>query len=84
MQYDFYNETFSQKQTIVYGLSGLRFVNKNNDLASWQFGLTYLINFFGNIPDEYTRPPWNVDNKSGSRFIAFPTISYTLKFGKKY
>lgn len=84
MQHNYYEETFPQKQTIIYGLSGLRFVNKNNDVASWQFGLTYLINFFGDIPDEYTRPPWNTYINRESRFIAFPTVSYTLKFGKKY
>ncbi len=85
MFYNIYNETYPQKQSIIYGMSGLRFVNKSNDVASWQFGLTYLINFYGDIPDTYTRPPWNVDNnRDRPRFIAFPTISYTLKFGKKY
>ncbi|MFW5821447.1 MAG: hypothetical protein ACOCWA_09160 [Bacteroidota bacterium] len=85
MEYTYYNETFPQKQTVIYGLSGLRFVNKNNNVASWQFGLTYIINFFGDIPDEYSRSPWNTNlNESGTRFIAFPTVSYTFKFGRQY
>lgn len=93
--YDYYNdvtgeyiydsEDFGQKQTVIYGLTGFRFINKNNDVVSWQVGLTYIIPFYEEVPSRYKAQYWNTYTKDGgSDFIAIPTISYTRKFGKKY
>jgi hypothetical protein len=81
----YFDETFSQKLTIIYGLSGLRFVRKSNDYSSWQFGLTYLLTFFEDVPSKYKQANWYTSSvDGGSRLIAFPTISYTIKFGRMY
>lgn len=85
MEYTYFEEDYVQKQTIWYGLTGLRFVNKSNDFVSWQFGLSHILNFFEDVPSKYKNEPWySSATEGGSRFIAIPTISYTRKFGKKY
>ncbi len=84
-EYTYFSETFNQDQTIIYGLTGLRFVNKKKNWVSWQFGLTYILNFFEKIPTTYQSEPWYTSaTDGGSRFIAVPTLTFTIKFGKKY
>lgn len=82
---DYIYETYEQNQTLIYGLTGLRFVNKTNDVVCWQFGLSYVWSFFGEIPERYTYGGWETyAEDGGSKFITIPTVSYTKKFGKKF
>jgi len=76
------NEEYIQKLWLWYGVAGFRIINKNKDFVSWQIGITYVINFPGSAPDEYSG--WDTDHLDGINAIAFPAVSYTRKFGKKY
>ncbi len=76
------NEEYVQKLWLWYGVAGFRIINKNKDFVSWQIGITYVINFPGQAPDEYST--WNTNQSDGINAIAFPAVSYTRKFGKKY
>ncbi len=81
----YFEEPFSQKQTIIYGLSGFRFIRRNNHVNSWQFGLSYIVNFREEVPSKYNQTHWYTSASSGgARFIAIPTVSFTRKFGEKY
>ena len=72
---------FDFRRNIWYGLTGIRFVRKSNELVSWQFGLTHVLVVNSDIPAPYNTPAWNTDIFSGSaRMVAFPTFSYTRKF----
>ncbi|MGM0579795.1 MAG: hypothetical protein ACQETL_03895 [Bacteroidota bacterium] len=69
------------RRNIWYGLTGIRFVRKNNELVSWQIGLTHMLFVNSKAPDPYNSPDWSSNNfNDGNRLIAFPTISYTRKF----
>ena len=81
-EWEYLNEEFIQRQTIWYGIAGVRIVNKNKGIVSWQIGITYVANFPGEVPAAYRN--WNTDNIENSNVIAFPTVSYTRKFGKKF
>ncbi|SMG29655.1 hypothetical protein SAMN05661096_01885 [Marivirga sericea] len=72
---------FSVRRNIWYGLTGIRFVRKSNELVSWQLGLTHLLIVNSDIPSPYNSPDWNsFSYNAGSTFVTFPTISYTRKF----
>lgn len=82
-QQDFVNtfeERFSVRDNIIFGMSGVRIVRKSNELASWQFGLAYALQIFGDYPDRYKEIGWDVYRETGSNLLAFPMFSYTKKF----
>ncbi|MEN8229061.1 MAG: hypothetical protein ABFS38_12965 [Bacteroidota bacterium] len=76
------SEEYIQKLWLWYGVAGIRIINKNKDFVSWQIGITYVINFPGEVPDQYSN--WETYSQSGINAYAFPAVSYTRKFGKKY
>ncbi len=75
------NEEYSQKFNLWYGVAGIRIINKNKDFVAWQIGLTYVFNFPGKVPEEYANWETGVDDFN---VIAFPALSYTRKFGRRY
>jgi hypothetical protein len=79
---EYFSEDFIQRSTFWYGIAGARIVTKKTDFISWQFGLTYVANFPGEIPRKYNS--WETDAKMDMNLIAFPTISFTVKFGRKF
>ncbi len=82
--YDYRTENFDQDVFFIYGLTGFRFINRKKDVISWQVGLTYLFRSPEDIPVKYSVSTWNTSADSESRFITFPVIGYTRKFGVKY
>lgn len=80
----FYNESFGQNMFFIYGMAGFRFINKNKDVRSWQFGLSYIFNSREEIPYKYRYGYWHTDAPSNGRFIAFPVIGYARKFSARY
>lgn len=75
-----FEERFSVRDNIIFGMSGVRIVRKSNELASWQFGLAYALQIFGDYPDRYKEIGWDVYRETGSNLLAFPMFSYTKKF----
>ncbi len=73
---------FVQRNTFWYGIMGIRIVSKNRDFVSWQIGMTYVINFPSEIPRQYYN--WSHNARDDMNMIAFPTVSYTVKFGKHF
>jgi hypothetical protein len=61
------------------GITGIRFINKNKDIVSYQVGLAYLFISYGNVPMAFENDYPEL-NGGG----AVPMISYTKKFGMKY
>jgi hypothetical protein len=82
--YIYYDESFKLNMFFIYGMSGFRFINRTRDVISWQFGLTYLLSAYGDIPLKYGGTNWTVNARSGSRLIAFPVIGYARKFSTRY
>ncbi len=82
--YDYIEENFNQRMRIWYGIAGFRFISKKTDFVSWQVGLTYVGMIPGVIPEPYKSMPWNVSAPEDLNMIAFPTVSYTRKFGRTY
>jgi len=80
---DDYQE-FEQNMVFFYGLAGFRFINKNKDVRSWQFGLSYIFRSYGEIPVLYKSSFWQTSANNESNFIAFPVIGYARKFATKY
>ncbi len=76
------NEEYIQRLNLWYGVAGVRIINKNKDFVSWQIGLTYVFNFPGKVPDQYSN--WETGGNDEFNVIAFPALSYTRKFGTKY
>jgi len=76
------NEEYTQKLWFWYGVAGVRIFNRAKDYVSWQIGLTYVIGFPGEIPEQYAH--WDTGGWDKIEAIAFPALSYTRKFGKKY
>lgn len=77
----FESAEYETRRNIWYGLTGIRFVRKKNELVSWQFGLTHMLFVNENPPAPYDSPNWNPDSfNPGTRMIAFPTFSFTRKF----
>jgi hypothetical protein len=83
-EYIYNTVDFEQKVFFIYGMSGFRFINRKRDVISWQIGLTYLYQSGDDIPVQYTGNNWYTSAESGSRFITFPVIGFTRKFGLKY
>lgn len=81
--YDYIEEEFVQRNTFWYGILGIRIVTRSRDYISWSAGLTYIVNFPGSYPEKYDSPGWQTDASSGARMIAFPTVGFTVKFGKR-
>jgi hypothetical protein len=81
---DYRSEEFNQDVFFIYGLTGFRFINRKKDVISWQIGLTYLFRSPDDIPVQYTGTNWYTSADNESRFITFPVIGYTRKFGVKY
>lgn len=79
--YEYISEEFVQRNTFWYGIVGVRIVTKTRDYMSWSAGLTYLVNFPGEIPAKYKS--WDTDATTEIRMIAFPTVGFTLKFGNR-
>jgi hypothetical protein len=72
---------YDVRRNIWYGLTGIRFVRKNNELVSWQLGLTHMLIVNSDVPAPYSSSDWNTFSyNSGSTFVTFPTLSYTRKF----
>jgi hypothetical protein len=72
---------YEVRRNIWYGLTGIRFVRKSNELVSWQFGLTHMLFVSSKAPAPYDSPDWDNDSfRTGARMIAFPTFSFTRKF----
>lgn len=82
-EYD-YMENFDVHNNIIAGMSGFRFITKNRNVGSWQFGLTYVIRMRGWMDPKYDSDKWFVEYNTGNwnRFI-IPTISYVSKLGKR-
>ncbi|MCP4312029.1 MAG: hypothetical protein GY790_12255 [Bacteroidetes bacterium] len=75
-------EDYVQRNTFWYGILGIRIISKNRDFISWQMGLTYIVNFAGDIPVKFNS--WDHDAREGVNMIAFPTVSFTVKFGNYF
>ncbi len=75
---------FKQNVFFIYGMTGFRFINRTRDVISWQLGLTYLYRSGDDIPVQYTGDNWYTSAESGSKFITFPVVGFTRKFGLKY
>ncbi|WP_375578968.1 hypothetical protein ABWH96_18425 [Marivirga tractuosa] len=72
---------YNIRRNIWYGLTGIRFVRKNNELVSWQLGLTHMLIVNSDVPAPYNSSDWDTFSYSGgSTFVTFPTLSYTRKF----
>lgn len=80
----YYNESYQQNMFFFYGMAGFRFINRNKDVRSWQFGLSYIFRSYGEIPWVYKGNYWYTGAYNESRFIAFPVIGYARKFSTKY
>jgi hypothetical protein len=80
--YEYVTEEFIQRNTFWYGIAGIRIVTKKTNFVSWQVGLTYVASFPGEIPSKYDN--WNTDATEEVNVIAFPTVSFTVKFGRKF
>lgn len=77
----FESAEYETHRNIWYGLTGIRFVRKSNELVSWQFGLTHMLFVNAKPPAPYDSPEWEITSFiSETRMIAFPTFSFTRKF----
>ena len=81
---DYMSETYSQNMFLIFGMSGFRFINRKQDVKSWQLGLTYVFNSYGPVPTKYNTLQWDIMQPSESNFMTVPVIGYTRKFGVKY
>lgn len=80
-----YNEAeFEQRNTFWYGIAGVRIVSKNRNLVAWQVGLTYIVNYAGDIPEQYMSWEHNARTPGDLNLFAIPTVTFTVKFGKSY
>lgn len=77
---DTFQERFTVRDQLLFGISGVRLVRKRNELASWQFGFMYFLQFQADYPSRYKEAGWEVYRSPGANLIAFPMFSYTLKF----
>lgn len=77
----FESAEYETRRNIWYGLTGIRFVRKSNELVSWQFGLTHMLFVSAKAPAPYDSPQWETNSfNSETRMVAFPTFSFTRKF----
>ncbi|MBN1115915.1 MAG: hypothetical protein JXA77_01830 [Bacteroidales bacterium] len=72
-------ETINRKNPVLFGITGIRFINKTKDVVSYQFGIAYLGIWPEAIPARFDE--WDY---RGDLSMAFPMIGYTKKFGLKY
>lgn len=80
---DYYvEEEFTQRNTFWYGIAGIRIVSKNRNYIAWQIGLTYVLNFPGDYPVKYNS--WYHNARTEFNLVAFPTVSFTIKFGRNF
>ncbi|MBN2485059.1 MAG: hypothetical protein JXB34_03700 [Bacteroidales bacterium] len=70
---------YTRTNSLVLGFAGIRFINRNKDIVSYQAGMGYLYVNYGNTPAEF-KELWQVSDT----FIAIPMLSYTKKFGNRY
>lgn len=79
-----FRETSQENSYLFAGMTGFRFINKEQDVSAWQFGLSYVARFRPSIPEKYSGSNWDVRYNSGNwkRFF-FPTISFVRKLGKR-
>lgn len=82
--YTYYSEQYEQNMFFFYGMAGFRFINRNRDVRSWQFGLSYIFRSYGEIPWVYKGNYWYTSAYNESKFVAFPVIGYARKFSAKY
>ena len=75
-----FEERFTVRDNFLFGISGVRIIRKSNELASWQFGLAYIFQMYGDYPDKYKQIGWDVWRSTGTQLIAFPMFAYTKKF----
>ncbi|MFY0688193.1 MAG: hypothetical protein JXQ90_13560 [Cyclobacteriaceae bacterium] len=75
-----YEEEFTRRTTVLYGMIGFRIVSKRRDVVSWQIGINYVKPFYGEIPDKY-KYGWDTYVNEDDQLIGFPTVVYTRKFG---
>jgi hypothetical protein len=76
----FIEERYSVRDHVLFGITGVRIIRKKNELASWQFGLSYVSQIYGEYPSRFDQPGWDTYQGTGADLIAFPMIAYTLKF----
>jgi hypothetical protein len=79
-----FRETSHVSSYLFSGMTGFRFINMEQDISAWQFGLSYVSRFRQPIPAKYSGSNWDVHYNSGDwkRFF-FPTISFVRKLGKR-
>lgn len=77
------SNSFSRNIFFIYGLTGFRFINRNNDIKSWQFGLSYIFTSRDNVPGAYQYSGWYIEKRSRSNLTAFPVVGYARKFPGK-
>jgi len=77
-------EDFTQRNTFWYGIAGIRIVSKSRNYIAWQIGLTYILNFPGDYPVKYNSAGWDHNARSDFNLVAFPTVSFTIKFGRNF
>ncbi|MBK7626860.1 MAG: hypothetical protein IPJ16_06610 [Bacteroidales bacterium] len=82
--YTYYSEQYEQNMFFFYGMAGFRFINRNKDVRSWQFGLSYIFRSYGEIPWVYKGNYWYTNAYNETKFVAFPVIGYARKFSAKY
>jgi hypothetical protein len=84
--YDFLVEDFEQRNIFWYGIMGVRIVSKTRNFIAWQVGITYIVNYAGDIPVKYLSPSWDHDARTPQdiNLFAIPTVAFTVKFGKHY
>lgn len=71
--------SYNRGNTLFTGITGIRFINKNKNIVSYQLGLAYLFVFPENIPADN-----NALNNNANSGGLIPMVSYTKKFGMKY
>ncbi|HLN20608.1 MAG TPA: hypothetical protein VK213_05935 [Bacteroidales bacterium] len=76
-------ESFPRKLFFIYGLTGFRFINKNKDLRCWQFGLSYFMTSYSQVPLRYSGTSWYIEKRGGTEFTAFPVVGYARKFSTR-
>ena len=77
-----YEEYYTQRVNIWYGMIGFRIISKRRDVVSWQIGLNYVGTFPQDIPTKYNGSNWDA-YPTRQNMIAFPTVVYTQMFGRK-
>jgi hypothetical protein len=72
-------EYFDRNSSVTFGITGIRFINRNKNIVSYQAGVAYLYMNFGDIPASFKAEYQKVDG-----LLVIPMISFTKKFGNKF